>query len=69
VGVGIDLSGSIEIYRWNALQPDGKSDGENVASGSREKFAVSAIPSLTTNSGRKTQHPCGLSGDRRVELR
>ena len=57
---------SVEIYRWDALQSDGKSDGKNVASSSREKFTVRAIPTLTVNSGRKTQHPCGLSGDRRL---
>lgn len=60
---------SIDIYRWNAPQSDGKFDGKNVASGSREKFTVRGIPTLTVNSGRKTKQPCGLSGDRRVELR
>jgi len=43
------MSRSIEIYRWDALQ----SDGKNVASSSREKFSVMAIPTLTVNSGRK----------------
>jgi hypothetical protein len=42
---------------------------KNVASSSREKFTIKAIPALTVNSSRKIQHPCGLSGDRRVELR
>jgi hypothetical protein len=60
---------SIEVYRWDDLQFDGKPDGKRVASISREKFTVSPIPRLTANSERKTQYPCGLTGDRRVESR
>jgi hypothetical protein len=60
---------SVEIYRWDALQSDGKFAGKRVASSSREKFTFRAIPTLTVDSGHKTQHPCGFSGARRVELR
>jgi hypothetical protein len=44
---------SVEIYRWDAPQSDGKSDGTKVASNSREKFTVRPIPRLTVSSGRK----------------
>jgi len=60
------LSRTIEIYRRDALQSDGNSGGENVASIRREKFTVRPIPKLTVNSGRKVQHPCGFPGDRRI---
>lgn len=59
------LSRSIEIYRWDARQSDGKSDGKNVALGSRRKFTVRAISELTVNLECEVQHPCGFSGDRR----
>jgi hypothetical protein len=64
--MGECLSRTIEIYRRDALQSDGKSDGESVASSRREKFTVRRIPKLTVNSGRKVQHPCGFPGDRRI---
>jgi hypothetical protein len=64
--MGECLSRTIEIYRRDALQSDGKSDGENVASSRREKFTVKRIPKLTANSGRKVQHPCGFPVDRRI---
>ena len=60
---------SIGIYRWDALQFDGKSDGRGVALSSRRKFTVRPIPGLTVNSRRRTKHPCGFPGDRQVQLR
>jgi hypothetical protein len=59
---------SVEIYRWDALQSDGKSDGKNLPLSSRERFAVRPISGLTVNSERKIQHQCGSPGDRRVDL-
>jgi hypothetical protein len=46
---------SVEIYRWDAPQSDGKSDGTKVASNSREKFTVSKRAAIT---------PCGVTGRR-----
>jgi len=60
---------SVEIYRWDALQSDGKSDGKKVALSSRERLTVRPISGLTVNSGRKIQHPCGSAGDRQVKQR
>jgi hypothetical protein len=57
---------SVEIYRWDALQSDGKSDGKNVALSSRRKFAVRSIFELTVNLECEVQHPCGFPGDRRI---
>ena len=64
--IGKCLSRSIEIYRWDALQSDGKSDGKNVALSSRRKFTVRSIFGLTVNLECEVQHPCGFPGDRRI---
>jgi hypothetical protein len=50
-----------------SFQFDGNSDGKRVASSSREELTVNPAPKLTINPGRRTQHPWGPSGDRRVE--
>lgn len=60
------LSRSIEIYRWDAHQFDGKSDGKNVAQSSRRKSTVRSIFELTVNLECEVQHPCGFPGDRRI---
>jgi hypothetical protein len=41
------LSRSIDIYRGDAFQFDGKSDGKNLAVAPSEFFTVSALRSLT----------------------
>jgi hypothetical protein len=41
------LSGSIDIYRGDAFQFDGKSDGKDLALTPSEFFTVSAFGSLT----------------------
>jgi hypothetical protein len=57
---------SVEIYRWDALQSDGKSDEKDVALSSRRKFTVRSNFDLAVNLEREVQHPCGFPGDRRV---
>ena len=62
------LSRSIETYRRDALQSDGKSDGKSVTLGSRLRFTVRSIFELTVNLECEVEHQCGSSGDRRVGL-
>ena len=64
--VGFDLSGSVENYRWDALQSDGKSDGKNVALSSRRKFTVRSIFGLTANFECEIQNSCEFPGDLRI---
>jgi len=64
--MGKCLSRAIEIYRWDALQPDGKSDGKNVALSSRRRFTVRSISEMTVNLECEVQHPCGFPGDQEI---
>lgn len=64
--MGECLSRTIEIYRRDALQSDGNSDGKSVPLSSRRSFTVRAIFGLTVNLECDVQHPCGFPGDRRL---